>query len=366
MKVTGLSWTSFRLPLRAPFQTAAGEMNHREGLVLRLATDAGVVGLGEASPHPAAGPRAAREIDEAVERLAPRLVGAEVGCLDEMASEAPPALACALDTASCDAMAKGGDVSVAQLLGGRARTSVSVNAIIAAAGENEAASQAQAAHEAGFACVKLKVGTASSLEEECRRVAAVRRALGTSVRLRIDANGAWGVEQAIATIMALEEYDLELVEQPVHPGDLEGMARVRRAVGTPIAADEDVTGLDAARRVLEAGAAQLLVVKLMVVGGLRPARQIAELASAAGVAVVVTTTIDAGVGTAAALHLAATLPEGGPACGLATGSLFVDDLVVRPLSASEGRMELPEGPGLGVALDGAKLARYGGVEKEVA
>ena len=366
MKVTGLSWTSFRLPLRAPFQTAGGEITDREGLVLRLATDAGVVGLGEASPHPAAGPRAAREIDEALVRLAPRLEGAEVGCLDEMASEAPPALACALDTASCDAMAKGRGVSVAQLLGGRARTSVLVNATIAAADETEAASQAKAAREAGFTCVKLKVGAASSVEEERRRVAAVRRALGSSVRLRIDANGAWDVEQAIVTIQALEEYDLELVEQPVHPGDLQGMARVRWAVETPIAADEDVTGLDAARRVLEAGAPQLLVVKLMVVGGLRPARQIAELASAAGVAVVVTTTIDAGVGTAAALHLAATLPEDGPACGLATGSLFVDDLVVRPLAASDGCLELPEGPGLGVELDGAKLARYGGVEREVA
>ena len=360
MKVTGLSWTSFRLPLRAPFQTAAGEITDRAGLVLRLATDAGVAGLGEASPHPAAGPQAAREIDEALARLAPRLVGAEVGCLDEMTPEAPPALACAL------AMAKGRGVSVAQLLGGPARASVPVNATIAAASESEAASQAKAAREAGFACVKLKVGTASSVEEERRRVAAVRLALGSSVRLRIDANGAWDVEQAIVRIQALEEYDLELVEQPVRPGDLEGMARVRRAVGTPIAADEDVTGLDAARRALEAGAADLLVVKLMVVGGLRPARQIAELASVAGVAVVVTTTIDAGVGTAAALHLAATLPEDGPACGLATGALFVDDLVVRPLAASDGWMELPEGPGLGVELDGAKLARYGGVEREVA
>ena len=366
MKVTGLSWTSFRLPLRAPFQTAAGEITDRAGLVLRLATDAGVAGLGEASPHPAAGPQAAREIDEALARLAPRLVGAEVGCLDEMTPEAPPALACAFDTASCDAMAKGRDVSVAQLLGARARASVPVNATIAAASESEAASQAKVAREAGFACVKLKVATASSVEEERRRVAAVRLALGSSVRLRIDANGAWDVEQAIVSIQALEEYDLELVEQPVRPGDLEGMARVRRAVEPPIAADEDVTGLDAARRVLEAGAADLLVVKLMVVGGLRPARQIAELASASGVAVVVTTTIDAGVGTAAALHLAATLPEGGPACGLATGALFVDDLVVRPLSASDGWMELPEGPGLGVELDGAKLARYGGVEREVA
>ncbi len=115
---------------------------------------------------------------------------------------------------------------------------------------------------------------------------------------------------------------------------------------------------------LERGAASVLVVKPMVVGGLRPARRIVELAEEAGVGTIVTTTIDAGVGVAAALHLAATLPEGSPACGLATGSLLADDLIVRPLAVRDGSMLLPDGPGLGVELDEAKLARYGGVTRE--
>ena len=212
--------------------------------------------------------------------------------------------------------------------------------------------------------MKLKVGMAASVEEERQRVAAVRRSLGPDVRLRIDANGAWDTERAIATIRSLEEFALELVEQPVVDGDLDGMARVQQAVQTPIAADEAITGLAAARRVLERGAASVLVVKPMVVGGLRPARRIVELAKEAGVAAVVTTTIDAGVGVAAALHLAATLPEGSPACGLATGSLLADDLIVRPLEVRDGSMALPDGPGLGVELDEAKLARYGGVTRE--
>jgi o-succinylbenzoate synthase len=241
-----------------------------------------------------------------------------------------------------------------------------VNATIAAEDEVEAALQATGAREAGFACVKLKVGMARSVEGERGRVAAVRRALGPEIRLRIDANGAWDSEQAIATIHALEEYDVEYVEQPVAPGAPTAMARVRSAVSVAIAADEDVVSLEPARRVLEAGAADALVIKPMVVGGLRPARQIAELASEAGVAVVITTTIDAGVGTAAALHLAATLPADGPACGLATGSLLSDDLVVRPLSARDGWMAVPDGAGLGVELDEAKLAMYGGTEREVA
>ena len=194
-------------------------------------------------------------------------------------------------------------------------------------------------------------------------MAAVRQALGPDVRLRIDANGAWGVEQAIRAVRELEEYDLEMVEQPVAAGDLPGLARVRAAVDVPIAADEDVTNVEAAERVLEAGAADVLVVKPMVVGGLHPARRIIDLAA---VKVVVTTTIDAGIGTAAALHLAATLPPGGPACGLATGSLLTADLITRPLVARCGRMGLPDGPGLGVELDEGQLARYGGgIEREI-
>ncbi len=90
------------------------------------------------------------------------------------------------------------------------------------------------------------------------------------------------------------------------------------------------------------------------------------MAAVAGASVVVTTTIDTGIGTAAALHLAATLPPGGPACGLATGSLLAADLITRPLVARCGRMELPDGPGLGVELDEGQLARYGGgIEREI-
>jgi O-succinylbenzoate synthase len=196
-------------------------------------------------------------------------------------------------------------------------------------------------------------------------VAAVREAMGPEMKLRIDANGAWGVEQAVGAIRKLEEYDLEMVEQPVAAGDLPGLARVHAEVHVPIAADEAVTGVGAAERVLEAGAADLLVVKPMVVGGLRPACRIIELAAAAGAGAIVTTSIDSGVGTAAALHLAATLPPGGPACGLATGSLLAADLITHPLVARCGRMELPDGPGLGVELDEGQLARYGGVEREV-
>ena len=365
MRVTRLSWTPFRLPLRAPFSTAMGEMTHREGLILRLETDAELSGLGEASPHPAAGPDAARELDTALAELGPSLVGAELASLHAAYPDAPSPLRCAVDVAACDALARERGVSLARLLVDQPRPHVAVNATVSVRENAEAAAEARAAREDGFDCVKLKVGMASDVGEEKTRVAYVRAALGPNAKLRIDANGAWDAAQAVRTIQALKEYNLEFVEQPIAAGNLEAMRDIQRIVQTPVAADEDVTGPDTARRIVETGAARILVVKPMVVGGVRPAREIAEIASSAGLAVVITTTIDAGVGTAAALHLAATLPTGSLACGLATSSLLADDLIARPLAVHAGQMVLPQGPGLGVELDEAKLERYGGSERTV-
>jgi O-succinylbenzoate synthase len=191
-------------------------------------------------------------------------------------------------------------------------------------------------------------------------VAAVRDAAGPRVALRIDANGAWDVDTAIAMINAMEPYGIELVEQPVAAADVAGLRRVRDAVSVPVAADEAVTDAASAERLLAEGAADVLVVKPAVVGGLREARRIIELASVYGADAVVTSAFEAGPGVAAALHLAATLPRPARACGLATLELLADDLIERGPPVVDGRMVVPSGAGAGVTIDRAALARHGG------
>ncbi len=364
MRVRDLDWTAFRLPFRGEFATAHATFSHREGVIVQLTTDVGIIGLGEASPLPRDGERVLPEVLAMLVSAKTTLLGKRV---DEIETSlrwpgwdcsVTAAVCCALDTAVCDALAQAAGIPVAEFLAPHANRSVVVNATIGASSTTAACKAALQAQAAGFACVKLKVGMTRDIDEEYERVATVRAALGPQIKLRLDANGAWSVEQAIRTIQALTVYGLEFVEQPVRPGDLESMRRVREAVNTPIAADEDITDLDAARRVLRLGAAQILILKPMVIGGLRPTRRIIELAQAAGAAVVVTTTLDAGIGAAATLHLAATLPQGSPACGLATGDLLASDLLSRPLTVNNGRMQLPAGPGLGVELDVAKLQGY--------
>ena len=365
MKVDRLSWTPYCIPFRRPFVTSHGIQSVRRGFLLRLHTDTGLVGLGEAAPIPGSPAGAWSDVGRLIEAVSPRLPGKRLHeaarvpeSLGQLHPAALAAVRCGLDTAVCDVLARADAVPLAVWLHRQASESVPVNATIALADTASAAEAAARARASGFACVKLKVGMAAGVKAECQRVAAVREAMGTGMKLRLDANGAWGVEQAIRTIQALEPYGIELVEQPVRCGDIEALGRVRAAVRTPIAADEDVTGVAAAERVLRAGAAQVLVIKPMVVGGLRPARAIVERAQAYGVSCIVTTTLDTDIGTAAALHLAATLPAPAPACGLATGGLLTADLLASPLTVRGGRMQRPDGTGLGVRLDERAVQRH--------
>ena len=373
MRVRAVRWTAFRLPLKRRFVSATGGFAFREGVLVELRTDEGLIGLGEASPLARGRRVRPRELAALFGALAPRIAGRHLEDYRTFFLDAPgadraalAAVRCAVDTAVCDASARAVGVSVARFLRKTARRSVAVNALIGALPAREAHEAALEARDRGFECVKLKVGMTESADEEAERVAAVREALGPRRELRVDANGAWSVEKAALVIRRIERYRLEFVEQPIAAGDLDGMRRLREAVATPIAADEDVTDVDAARRVIECGAAAVLVVKPMVVGGLRAARQIVDIAEGEGVSVVVTTSVDSGIGTAAALHLAATLPEASPACGLSTRDFLAGDLVVRFPTVQAGRMEVPDGAGLGVELDegGGALARYGGLTGE--
>ncbi len=268
------------------------------------------------------------------------------------------ALRFALETALFDLHAQQQGVRLADLLTPDARPVVPVNATIGQSTPDQAVREARDAVSHGFNTLKLKVGMGASVSAEVERVDVVRDAIGPNVVLRLDANGAWPVEEAIRILNELARFDIALVEQPVSSADLDGLARVRRSVPMLVAADESVTNLAAARRVIERGAADVLVIKPTVCGGLLVARQIIELAHNAGLGTIVTSSLESGVGVAATLHLAATLPNASPACGLATLPLLEDDLIVERLAVVNGQMRLPDGPGLGVTVDKISVGRF--------
>lgn len=200
------------------------------------------------------------------------------------------------------------------------RMTVAVNALVDRPGFD-------AASLATFSAVKVKVRSLGDLS----LVAAVRDAVGPTVALRADANGAFDVDDAVAMIARLEQYGVELVEQPV--ASLDDLAAVRRRVDTPIAADECVRTLADARRLRDLGAADAIVLKVQPLGGVRAALAIAE---AAGVPAIPSSMMETSVGLAAGLALAAALPELPYACGLATAAHLAHDVTHEPLLPDHG------------------------------
>jgi O-succinylbenzoate synthase len=196
----------------------------------------------------------------------------------------------------------------------------------------------------GFPAVKVKVRDAAGLA----LVAAVRDAVGPRVGVRVDANGAWDVDTAVAMITRLARHDLEYVEQPV--ATLDDLARVRRRVAVPVAADECIRTVDDARRLRTLDAADVVVVKHQPLGGVRAALEVVE---AAGVPAVVSSMMETSVGLAAGVALAAALPELPYACGLATLGGIAGDVTHAPLLPVDGVLPVRQ-----VAPDDDLLACY--------
>ncbi len=213
-----------------------------------------------------------------------------------------------------------------------------VNATLTALDRAGVAEQAAAAAREGFGAIKLKVGVG----DDAGRVAAARAAAGPQIALRLDANGAWSVEQAVRAIEALSPAGLELVVEPTH--GLQAVREVRERVAVRVAIDETA----AEHGALGASVADAVCLKISRCGGIGGLVAAATLVRASGAEVYLASTLDGPLGVAAAVHAAAALASRGPMphCGLATLSLFAgldDKLPVR-----EGAIALPTGAGLGI------------------
>ncbi|HWD04289.1 MAG TPA: o-succinylbenzoate synthase [Amycolatopsis sp.] len=193
--------------------------------------------------------------------------------------------------------------------------------------------------ESGCRTAKVKVADKrSALAEDCARLEAVRDALGAGGAIRVDANMAWDVETAVAAIAELDRAagGLEYVEQPCRT--IDELAAVRRRVAVRIAADESIRRAEDPLKVAVAGAADVAVLKVAPLGGVRRALEVAE---ACGLPCVVSSAVETSVGLAAGLALAGALPKLDFACGLGTMSLLAGDVCTTTLSPVDGQLPVP-------------------------
>jgi L-alanine-DL-glutamate epimerase-like enolase superfamily enzyme len=331
------------LSLAAPLQSSYGAVKHREILSVSLTGADGISGHGEAAPLQAYDGVSVERVERALEGYAPVLAnsegmnGAQLVDACRGVDDLPVALA-AIDMALWDRAGRRAGRPVAALLTDSPAQTVTVNATLSALDRAGAATQAAQAVAEGFSCLKVKVG----IGDDAGRVAAVRAAAGPETALRLDANGAWSVEEAVRAIEALSPAGLELVEEPTH--GLEAVREVRERVAVRVAIDETA----AEHGALGAGVADAVCLKISRCGGISGLIAAATLVRASGAEVYLASTLDGPLGVAAALHAAAALASRGPVppCGLATLALFED--FADPLPASKGKIALPTTGGLGV------------------
>jgi L-alanine-DL-glutamate epimerase-like enolase superfamily enzyme len=333
------------LTLAAPLQSAYGTVQERELVIVALTDGEGLTGYGEAAPLQAYDGVGIEQVQRALERYVPVLAGAGshgsegAQMIDACRAEVDlPAAFAAIDIALWDLAGRRQGRPVASLLTDAPAQAVAVNATLTALDRAGVAEQAAAAARAGFQCLKLKVGVG----DDAGRVAAARAAAGPQVALRLDANGAWSVEQAVRSIEALAPAGLELVEEPTH--GLQGVREVRERVAVRVAIDETAAQAGA----LGAGVADAVCLKVSRCGGIAGLLAAAALVRASGAEVYLASTLDGPLGVAAGLHAAAALASRGPMphCGLATLGLFAN--LEDPLPVRAGEIALPSAGGLGV------------------
>ena len=353
MRIAAVDAVPYALPFREPYVTARGRLERRELVLVRLRTDEGPEGLGEAAAMALRGGAGADALAREIEEAAPVLVGADLagapGDPLDVSAMSQPARA-AVEVARLDLAAKLAGMPLWRLLGSESVRPVTCNATLVAGPPAAVAADAERWAERGFATFKLKVGVPGDVGQ----VEAVRAAVGADARIRVDANGVWTLEEAVLRLTAMERHGIELAEQPA--ADLQDLAMVRGQTAVPIAADESVASRDDARRALELGACQLATVKVGKVGGIGPARVIAR-----ELPVYLSSALDGPVGIAAAAHLAQVLrlprPWDGLAHGLATQLLFAETIALAECQVRDGLLHLSPGPGLGVEIDEAALER---------
>ncbi|MBI3928276.1 MAG: dipeptide epimerase [Armatimonadetes bacterium] len=362
MRIAGYQLYRTRLQCHKPFKIATGASDVCSGLVLRLETEDGGWGYGEAVPNPYL---TGETFDGAVaalkELILPGLMNADawhVGIIHQKMSSVVighPSARAAVDMAVHDLLSRAAGVPLASLLGGPGG-GVETDFSIGLCRPDEAAREARAIVEKGFRAIKLKVGADAA--EDVDRVKAVRGAIGPDLKLRIDANEGWDLPGATRALREMEHYRVELVEQPLPRWDLRGLAELRRRVDVPIAADEAVHSPRDALRALEAGAVDIINIKLMKSGGLGPAREIAAMARAAGVRLMIGGMVgESRISVTAAAALASALSF--EYCDLDADLLLADQLVEEGGARLEGdRRVLDSAPGLGIAdLNKAFLTR---------
>ena len=364
MKITRIEAFAIRAPRSRRFAAARAVLTHSDFALVSVETDEAITGYGEVSSalyYYRLGPSHAYDINA---YLGPALIGQDplmipalVDRMDAILSGGRQAKS-GIEMALWDIAGKAAGLPVYRLLGGKARSAVPLNWTIGFAEPDESAAEAaQYVAQHGVHSIRLKIGRPGDID--ARSCAAVRKVLGPSFPVRVDANEYYrSSKKAINAIRRIEEFNLQCVEQPLAAHDLAGHAEVRSAVSTPIALDESIQSPRDAIAAIGVRAADIFNVYVSESGGLLRAQQIIAIAEAAGIPCLIGTMGELQIATAAAAHLGVACVNLPMTCDL-VGPLRYDESIIREsLRIERGLLYPSEAPGLGITPNWEVINRW--------
>ena len=354
------------VPTIRPHKLSVATMKHQTLVLVRIASSDGIVGWGEGTTIGglAYGEESPESIKTNIDRyIAPMLVGQDPsGVARLMAAihgqvQGNRFAKCALETALYDAQARRLGVPLSELFGGRVRDSLPVAWTLASGDTQRDITEAQRVLESRRHNIfKLKIGL-RPVKDDVAHVAAIKRALGDAASVRIDANQAWSVAQALDGMQRLADAGIDMVEQPIVAHDKQGLKRLTQANIVPVMADEALHGPRDAFELATLSAADIFAVKINQSGGLHGAAQVAAIAKAANIELYGGTMLEGAVGTMASAQLFSTFHDLAWGTELFGPLLLTEEILREPLYYRDFSLQLPVNPGLGIDIDEDKVAR---------
>lgn len=369
MKIVEVHTVLVDVPCIRPHAFINHQIDAQSYLVLTIRTEDGLVGVGEGvSPGGPWWNGESVEGQKAVidHHLGPALIGRDGARIRQIMAELERVAygnwfaKAAIEMALYDLLGKALDAPLSVLLGGGAvRDQLPVRWALSSRGTQEVVDEVVQRHREGYRSFKFKLGAADPASD-VRRIAGILDAVPPVGTLHADPNGAWDRRTAAWAVKELEALGVDVLEQPIDRGDLAGMADlVRRSSSIEIMGDESVCTPADALQACTARACDSVAVKPGKAGGIARALTVANVCAAAGVRCYGGTALESSIGTAAAAHLCASMPELQGGCELIGPLLLSDDLVEHRVQYDNGYLALPEGPGLGVSVDWDKVDKYG-------
>jgi L-alanine-DL-glutamate epimerase-like enolase superfamily enzyme len=373
VKIKTIEAIAVRLPMKKPVQMAGETVAQAENVFVRVESDAGAVGWGEAAAAPTMTGETIAGMMAAIELMRPKLFGRAaydfIGAAAAMDAQlyGNSGAKAAIDMALHDLVGRASERPVYALFGGKQRNRMPVLAVI---GSEDAAAdlrEAQARWNAGYRAFKIKVGLGSPEADAVRTMMLCQALRGQALEgqaqggarclISADANQGFSVDGALTFVRGIGDCGLDFFEQPVSAHDLDGMSRIAAATKVPVGADEGIHSLDDIARHHERKAARGVSLKAIKLGGLSGLFAASRLCGQLGMQVNISCkTGETSLASAAAVHLAAVAPA--LAWGLTvTSSGLAEDITAAPLRVDAGHVEVPERPGLGIDVDEHRLRR---------